>query len=130
MRRNTYIKDINGHNLYEDDIVFYIVKRCSSSCGNYGKIATLKDGYFRIHGKICFKYNNFVIVGDENEIKILKMPVGKEAFSREVWFNEISLSDYSNIDCGKSFVRGYIEKINRGKKKKIINKRLEALGIA
>jgi len=130
MKRNTYITDINGRNLYEDDIVYYIVKRCSSSCGSYGKIATLQDGYFRIHGRICFKYNKFVIVGNEDDIKLLKAPVGKETFSREVWFNEIPLGDYYNIDCGKGFVKGYIEKINRGKKKKIINNRLEALGIA
>lgn len=130
MRRNSYIKDINGHCLYEDDIVYYIVKRCSSSYSTWGQITNKGDGHFRIKGKIVFKNNGFYIVGDEGLINTLKMASGKEQGERNVWFEEFLLSEYLNISFGKDFSKGYIEKITNRKKKKVVSNRLEALGIA
>lgn len=128
MKKNTYIKDSNNNNLYEGNIVYYIVKRCSTSHSNWGKIANKSDGYFRIKGQIIFKNNAFKIVGNKEEIDKLKMPQGKEQGERNVWDEVINLSDYIQYEYGKYYPKGYVEKINK-KKKKIASNRLEALGV-
>lgn len=130
MKKNSYIKDCNSNYLYEGDIVYYMVMRCSSSSGNWGKIANKHDGYFRIKGQIVFKNNAFKIIGDKEEIDKLKMPQGKEQWDRNVWHEVIDLSDYVQYEYGKSYPKGYVEKINISKKKKkIVSNRLEALGV-
>ncbi|MCK9442851.1 MAG: hypothetical protein M0Q13_15690 [Methanothrix sp.] len=129
MKKNSYIKDINSNYLYENDIVNYVVMRCSSSYSTWGKFTNKEDGYYKIKGKIIFKDNGFYIIGDDNDINNLKIPKGKERDERNVWHKEFLLSEYVECYLGKKFSKGYIEKIINYKKKKVVLSRLEVLGI-
>jgi len=131
MKKNSYVQDINGHNLYENDYVYYVVKRCSPTYSNWCQITNPNEGYFKIKGKITFQKNVFDIVGDYDEIKALKKPVGREQFERVILNETILLSEYVSAGyyLGKNFKHGYIEKITNRKNKKKILTRLQALGL-
>lgn len=136
MKRNSYCKDINGFELYEGDTVLYVVKRCSPNHGSWGQIRTKGDGYYKIHGTICFEGAKFVIRGNKEEMEKLSLPIGKEQFERQVWFEVNDLGEY--IAWGEGSHKfgvekgGYIEKvgIEKQQKNKKVNDRLHALGIA
>lgn len=110
MKKDTYIQDINGKELFEGDHVLYQVERCSSSHGSWGHRRNKHHGPYRIHGTILFEKGKFVIKANENEYNELKKPRGKEVFEQNVWFEYMDLADAQKVEKVDLFSRYEIAK--------------------
>lgn len=108
--KDTYIQDINGQELFEDGVVLYQVKRCSSSHSSWGLKRNKHHGLYRIHGTIKFEKGKFIIEANENEYKELIKPRGKEIFEQNVWFQYTDLAEAEKVEKIDLFSRYEIAK--------------------
>lgn len=96
--KSTYVRDVNGIELHENDRVLYEVERNSSLYSTWGQIRNSHHGKYRIHGTIKFEDGKFIIQADQKEHARLKRPRGREKFKQNVWFEKQDLSEAREVE--------------------------------